>query len=192
MRIATRIANAASPHMHLVHTRSRREQVLPAAAHARVVARLVPAQTPDGAYDALSSHLLATAARLYPTPGLADVRVTRLGFAAAPVLSPPASLANAAASEVLSELYNGTTPLHKRMGGSIPAIGYFKRHLGIDTTGLAFGHPACGAHAPNEHVALRDLARGRYAYAALLFRIARRAEAAAAERAADAWRRAEL
>jgi acetylornithine deacetylase/succinyl-diaminopimelate desuccinylase-like protein len=166
--------------------------VLPAAAHASIVARLVVAQTPDGAYDALASHLLTTASRLFPTPGLADVTVTRLGFAAAPVLSPPASLANAAATDVLAELYNGTTPLHKRMGGSIPAIGYFKRHLGIDTTGLAFGHPGCGAHAPNEHIALRDLSRGRYAFAALLFRVAAREEAARALHAAEAWRRAEL
>jgi acetylornithine deacetylase/succinyl-diaminopimelate desuccinylase-like protein len=60
------------------------------------------------------------------------------------------------------------------------------QRLGIDTTGLAFGHPGCGAHAPNEHIALRDLARGRAAYAAILFRIARRAaEAAAADAPRD-------
>jgi acetylornithine deacetylase/succinyl-diaminopimelate desuccinylase-like protein len=146
--------------------------VLPAQAHATIVARLAPAQSPDKAYDALATHLLASADRLFP-PGVATVNVTRLGFSAAPVAQAPASLGNAAAAEVLRELYAGIEPLLKRMGGSIPAVGIFKHRLGVDTTGLAFGHPGCGAHAPDEHIALRDLARGRDAYAAVLFRIAR-------------------
>ena len=192
-------------------------QVLPAEAHASIVARLVAAQTPAGAYAALEAHLLASAAALFP-PGVANVTVERLGFSAAPVVAPAASLANAAASEVLTEMY-GAAPFEKRMGGSIPAVGYIKQvrtettmpaclsaaapliaradarcralraqHLGIDTTGLAFGHPGCGAHAPDEHLALRDLRRNQDAYAAILFRIAR---IAAEERAAAlgaAWR----
>ena len=72
--------------------------VLPAEANARVVARLVPAQTPAGAYAALEAHLLQSAARLFPR-GVANVSVERLGFAAAPVVAPPDSLANAAAAE---------------------------------------------------------------------------------------------
>jgi acetylornithine deacetylase/succinyl-diaminopimelate desuccinylase-like protein len=53
------------------------------------------------------------------------------------------------------------------------------QHLGIHTTGLAFGHPGSGVHAPNEYIALRDLARARTAYASILFRIAKHAAAAA-------------
>ena len=146
--------------------------VLPSLAHATIVARLAPAQTPDRAFDALAAHLSASAAALFPA-GVAQVNITRLGFSAAPVAQAPRSLGNAAAAEVLRELYGGAEPLQKRMGGSIPAVGIFKARLGVDTTGLAFGHPGCGAHAPDEHIALRDLARGRDAYAAVLFRVAR-------------------
>ena len=146
--------------------------VLPAQAHATIVARLAPAQTPDAAFAALAAHLTASAARLFP-PGVAEVNVTRLGFSATPVAQAAGSLGNAAASEVLRELYGGAEPLQKRMGGSIPAVGIFAHRLRVDTTGLAFGHPGCGAHAPDEHIALRDLARGRDAYASVLFRIAR-------------------
>ena len=125
-------------------------------------------------------------------------------------------MARARRAQVLTELYNGTAPVHKRMGGSIPAVGLMKhvraltliillsirttdtmqsvflQHLGIDTTGLAFSHPGCSVHAPDEHVAVRDLARGRAAYAAVLFRIARAAEHAAALAAAASLQREEL
>ncbi len=125
--------------------------MLPATAHARIVARLVAAQTPDGAYEALAAHLHASAAALFP-PGVLNLTVARLGFAAAPVAAPAHSPANAAAAEarprmhaqcqllrvkrrrahthalrcaqLLTELY-GKAPYETRMGGSIPAIGYF-------------------------------------------------------------------
>lgn len=140
-------------------------------ANATIVARLVPSQKPDAAYDALAAHIRATAAALYP-PGVVQLTISRLGFAAAPVVSPASSPANAAVAGLLTELYNGITPVHKRMGGSIPAVGIFAARLGAATTGLAVTHPGCGPHAPDEHVAAADLDRGRDAYAAVLFRLA--------------------
>ena len=101
-------------------------QVLPATAHASIVARLVPSQTPAGAFAALEAHFNAVASRLF-RPGTVAVDVARLGFQADPVLVSPHSLANDAAAEVLAEMYGGRAPYEKRMGGSIPAIGYFKQ-----------------------------------------------------------------
>ncbi len=141
--------------------------VLPATAHARVVCRLVADQTPAGAFEAVRAHIMAQA----PAAALANVTVTRLGFAASPVEAPADAPANAAAMRVLAQLY-GKQPLLKRQGGSIPAIGYFKQLLGVDTTTFAFGHPGNGVHAPNEHFAVRDLLRGAQAWASVLFRLA--------------------
>ena len=141
--------------------------VLPATAHARIVARLVADQTPELAFEAIRAHLL----RLAPHSSLAAVNVTRLGFASSPVEASPTAPANAAATEVLREVY-GVEPVTKRSGGSIPALGYFKKYLGVDTTTFAFGHPGNSVHAPNEYYAVRDLLRGARAWSSILFRIA--------------------
>lgn len=141
--------------------------VLPATAHARIVARLVADQTPESAFEAIRSHML----RLAPHASLASVNVTRLGFASGPVEASPTAPANAAAAEVLRGLY-GTEPVTKRSGGSIPALGYFRKYLGLDTTTFAFGHPGNSVHAPNEYYAVRDLMRGATGWSSILFRIA--------------------
>lgn len=141
--------------------------VLPADAHARIVCRLVADQTPQQAFDAIRNHLL----RLAPDASLAVVNITRLGFSGSPVEASPSAPANAAAIEVLRHLYE-REPLMKRSGGSIPALGFFKQHLGVDTTTFAFGHAGNSVHAPNEHFAVRDLLRGARAWSTILFRIA--------------------
>ena len=141
--------------------------VLPASAHAKIVCRLVADQKPGEAYEAIRNHLL----RLAPDTSIAEVNVTRLGFASPPVEASHDAPANAAAITVLIKLY-GKEPLLKRSGGSIPALGYFKAHLGIDTTTFAFGHPGNSVHAPNERLGVRDLLRGATAWSAILFRIA--------------------
>ena len=41
-------------------------------------------------------------------------------------------------------------PLYVRFGGSIPATGYFKEYLGIETSMFAFGLEGNRVHAPNE------------------------------------------
>ena len=41
-------------------------------------------------------------------------------------------------------------PLYVRFGGSIPATGYFKEYLGIETSMFAWGLGDNRVHAPNE------------------------------------------
>jgi acetylornithine deacetylase/succinyl-diaminopimelate desuccinylase-like protein len=85
--------------------------VLPCAAHASVVARLVAGQTPARAFESLAAHLHASAAALFPA-GAANVTVERLGFAAEPVVAPAASLANAAAAEARARARADESPRH--------------------------------------------------------------------------------
>ena len=163
--------------------------VLPAEAHAKIVCRLVGMQAPEQAYDSLAAWFKAAA------PPYAKVTTVRSSFSSTPSESPAASPANAAASAVLTELY-GVPPLLKRAGGSIPAVGYFKQILGIDTTTLATGHSGTSlqvwssglchsltlpqthlptgnrVHAPNEYFAVRDLQRGAELLASVFFRLA--------------------
>lgn len=139
--------------------------VLPATAHATIVARLVPDQVPVRAFEALRNHLLASA-----PARVANVSVTRGGFASSPSLAPKDTAANTAAAAVLEEIY-GVAPVFKRSGGSIAAISLFHEHLRAHTTTLAFGYSGNSVHAPNEHMAIRDLKRGVEAWAAILFRL---------------------
>lgn len=139
--------------------------VLPAAAHAKIVARLVCNQVPDKAFDALAAFFRSQC------PPYANLTIARSSFSAVPSESPADSAANAAAAELLTEMY-GVPPLLKRSGGSIPFIGLIKKHFGLDTTTLAVTHPGNRVHAPDEYYAVRDLERGAQLWASILFRYA--------------------
>ena len=145
--------------------------VLPATASAKIVARLVGSQVPDKAFDSLAAFFRKQC------PPYANLTIARSSFSAVPSESPTSSAANAAASELLAEMY-GVPPLLKRSGGSIPFIGLMKKHFGIDTTTLAVTHPGNRVHAPDEYYAVRDLERGAQLWAGILFRYAAKYEAA--------------
>ena len=138
--------------------------VLPSAASAKLSCRLVPGQTPARALAAVSAHLEREAARI---PGL-HVDVSELSFKADPYYADADSPANAAAARVLEGEY-GAEPVLYRIGASIPAVGYFAKHLGARTTLLAFSHQDERAHSPNEFFRLDGgMRRARRTYAAIL------------------------
>ena len=126
--------------------------VLPAKAMAKIDFRLVPNQEPDDILAKLRAHLDAE--------GYNDIRITAFGKAE-PVVTPmndPFVRRIAALAESFSGERPSVTPI---AGGTLPLLGALRRFVGVP--GLcAPGNAtywASGAHAPNEHIRLSDLAR---------------------------------
>jgi acetylornithine deacetylase/succinyl-diaminopimelate desuccinylase-like protein len=57
------------------------------------------------------------------------------------------------------EVWNEPT-LYRREGGSVPVVGMFQQHLGIDTINIGFSLPDDNAHSPNEKLHLPTFYRG--------------------------------
>jgi acetylornithine deacetylase/succinyl-diaminopimelate desuccinylase-like protein len=126
--------------------------VLPARAMAKIDFRLVPEQDPDDILTKLQAYLQSA--------GYGDVQVTRLDDAV-PVVTPIQELFVQRVLRI-SESFAGKPPsIHPIIGGTLPLLGALRRFVGVP--GLsAPGNPsywASGAHAPNEHIRLSDLAR---------------------------------
>lgn len=126
--------------------------VLPSRAMAKMDFRLVPDQDPDDILAKLWAHLEAE--------GYDDIQVTKLG-GAEPVATPiehPFVQRILRISEAFASKPPSISPL---VGGTLPLLGALRRFVGVP--GLsAPGNPsywASGAHAPNEHIRLSDLAR---------------------------------
>jgi acetylornithine deacetylase/succinyl-diaminopimelate desuccinylase-like protein len=126
--------------------------VLPAHASAKLDFRLVPDQAPDDIAAKLRAHLDAH--------GYTDVHLSVFGHAE-PVVTP---IEEPFAQRILTiaESFEGRPPSVTPIGGgTLPLLGALKRHVGVP--GLAApGDPvywASGAHGPNEHIRLGDLAR---------------------------------
>jgi len=126
--------------------------VLPAHAMCKIDFRLVPDQHPDDVLAKLQAHLKAE--------GYDDVRVSVLGSAEPTALPLEDPFAHRVAR--IAESFAGKPPvIVPLVGGSLPLLGALQRHVGIP--GLSCpGDPvywANGAHSPNEHIRLDDLAR---------------------------------
>jgi acetylornithine deacetylase/succinyl-diaminopimelate desuccinylase-like protein len=139
--------------------------VLPAEASAWLDFRLVPEQTPEEVLALLHAHL--------DREGFADVEVTVLGSAEAagtPIEHPLVQRVARIAQEVTGQ----PASITPRIAGTLPIIASLHRHLGVP--GLSapdnpwyFGSRA---HAPNEHVRLKDIGPAIRFTHALLNRLA--------------------
>lgn len=139
--------------------------IVPAKATAKFVCRLVPNQDPDAVLKAAEAYV--NSVRI---PGT-KLSLRKLGFSGLPYLMPRDTLGNRAAAKVLEEEL-GKKALFYRMGGSIPATGYFKQFLDIYTTVFAFGLEENNVHAPDESYPLSSYQLGRRAYVKILHEIA--------------------
>ena len=126
--------------------------VLPAHAMAKIDFRLVPDQHTDDILAKFQAHL--------HSQGYDDVHVTVFA-SAEPVVTPiedPFAQRVAAIAQSFAGQPPSITPIG---GGTLPLLGALKRHVGVP--GLsAPGDPVYwgnGAHSPNEHIRLADLAR---------------------------------
>lgn len=138
--------------------------VIPAKASAKLSFRLVPGQDVQNIQDGLSVFLDAR------MPEDCHYELTELG--AAPALkvatgSPYLKAAEAALGDVF-----GRSPILVGMGGSIPAVGAIRHHLGIESILMGFGLDDDRVHAPDEKFELRCFENGMLSHAVLLGKIA--------------------
>ncbi len=126
--------------------------VIPAAATAKVSARLVPRQT----LGPVLLQMQRFAAENAPEGITVEVR---------PVHAAPATLASTddrairTAARALAEVW-GRETVFLRSGGSIPVVGDFQEYLGIPTVLMGYGLPDDALHAPNEKFSLRNFRMG--------------------------------
>lgn len=126
--------------------------VLPSKVHAKISMRLVPDQDPE------------TIARLYKTyvesllPPTVKAEISVRGGAPASIsdLDHPAMVA---ARQACVEVF-GSEPVFLRSGGSIPVVGQFQEHLGLETILLGFGLPGDHIHSPNERFFVQNFYDG--------------------------------
>jgi acetylornithine deacetylase/succinyl-diaminopimelate desuccinylase-like protein len=125
--------------------------IIPGKASAKLDFRLVPDQDPDDIYQKLRAHLDGN--------GFDDVVVIpygRMWPAKSPADDPLVRLAVQAAEEVY-----GQTPIIDPLGGGSSPVYAFAQPLGdipVITAGVSY--PGNQAHAPNEHVRLKDFVKG--------------------------------
>ncbi|MDH3660122.1 MAG: M20/M25/M40 family metallo-hydrolase [Alphaproteobacteria bacterium] len=140
--------------------------VIPAKASAKLSCRLVPGQDVQKIRDGLRAFLEAR------NPEDCRLEIEDLG--AAPALkvstdSPYLKAAEAALFDVF-----GRKPILVGMGGSIPAVGAIREHLGIESIMMGFGLDDDRVHAPDEKFELRCFRNGMLSHAVLLGTLADR------------------
>jgi acetylornithine deacetylase/succinyl-diaminopimelate desuccinylase-like protein len=126
--------------------------VLPAKAMAKMDFRLVPDQDPDDILKKLKAHLKAQ--------GFEDVQVKKLSEAE-PVVTPLDGEFVQRIKRICQEFTAQSPEITALVGGTLPLLGSMKRNvgvLGVSTSGNP-SYYGSGAHAPNEHIRLRDIPR---------------------------------
>ena len=132
--------------------------VIPAEAHAKITCRLVPDQDPLDVVELLTRHLEAhvpPGTRLSITPGGHGARATHIATD---------HFALQAADAALNAVY-GVRALIVRMGGTVPIVDLFKRHMALDTVFFSFSTADEDFHAPNEFFRVHRLHEGLAAWA---------------------------
>ncbi len=126
--------------------------IIPAEAHAKISARLVPDQDPARIFEAIRSYVLAIA-----PPGVrVEVQQLGLGAPGATAIDHPVTQAAARAIEATF----GRSPVYIREGGSVPVTAVFEPILGVQPFLLGFMNQDCRAHAPDESLVWDNFERG--------------------------------
>ena len=134
--------------------------VIPGEAHAKITCRLVPDQDPARIVARVVRHLEARV----PAGTALTISPADHGSAAAGI--PAAHFALQAAGAALRATY-GVPPLMVRMGGTVPIVELFQKHLGLETVFFSFSTADEDFHAPNEFFRVHRLHEGLEAWARL-------------------------
>ena len=126
--------------------------VLPAKVHAKISMRLVPDQNPARISQLFQAYIQEI------VPPSVQVSITIAGTAPASISDYETPAMKAAVSAYQASF--GKEPVLMREGGSIPVVGEFQTHLGIETVLMGFGLPDDRIHAPNERFYLPNFYRG--------------------------------
>jgi len=132
--------------------------VIPGEAHAKITCRLVPDQRPDDVQRRVARHLEANV----PSGTQLSLSLADHGSPAAHVAADHFALR--AADRALESTY-GMRPLVVRMGGTVPIVELFQRHMGLDTVFFSFSTADEDFHAPNEFFRVHRLREGLEAWA---------------------------
>ena len=126
--------------------------VLPAKAMAKMDFRLVPEQNPDDILEKLKNHL--------KTQGFDDVQVKKLG-GAEPVVAPIDGAFIQRLKKICTDFTGQEPEINPLVGGTLPLLEAMKKNVGLIGASIS-GNPVyfgSGAHAPNEHIRLKDIPR---------------------------------
>ena len=126
--------------------------VIPARAVAKVSLRLVPAMTPQKAFQQLKDFV----ATLLPQGVSVNVRLIHTGD---PIVIGTGNPYVTAATDAMRAVF-GKETVFIRSGGSIPIVGDIERHLKIPVLMMGFGLPDDNLHAPNEKFHIANFHRG--------------------------------
>lgn len=126
--------------------------VLPSSVHAKVSMRLVPDQDPKTIEKLFRSYVESI------TPPSVRVQIRSRGGSPA-VLTDYNTPAIQAAMAALQDVF-GEEPVLMRSGGSIPVVGLFQKHLGVETVLMGFSLPDARIHSPNERFYLPNFFQG--------------------------------
>ncbi len=126
--------------------------VLPANVHAKISMRLVPDQKPKEVFELLKAYIKKIA------PPSVRVRCQFMHGAPASITDYKIPAIQAAATAY--EKVFGNEPVYIREGGSIPVVGLFQEHLGLETVLMGFGLPDDRIHSPNERFYLPNFFKG--------------------------------
>jgi acetylornithine deacetylase/succinyl-diaminopimelate desuccinylase-like protein len=77
------------------------------------------------------------------------------------------------AAQAVLQAPAGPTPIHVRLGASVPITSVFKETLGIDTLMFGFNLPDEDVHAPNEFFRLSSIRQGVEAWTRILDELGR-------------------
>ncbi len=126
--------------------------VLPAKAHAKISARLVPNQSSEDITRKLINYFEKIA------PPEVTVRLQE-HHGGEPYLTPIDSAAYRAAAKAIQTTF-GKDPVPVRGGGSIPICALFEKELGIKIVFMGFGLDSDNLHSPNEKFDLANFYKG--------------------------------
>lgn len=116
--------------------------VLPAQAMAKISCRLVPDQDPEEVHQQMLDYLQDHA------PDTVRYEVIKLAGGKASISDRHSPGINA--MEKAQESVWGRKSVFRREGGSVPVVGQFQEHLGLESINCGFGLPDDNLHSPNE------------------------------------------
>ena len=126
--------------------------VLPARAHAKISARLVPNQSSADITDRLLQYFKSIA------PAGVTVKAEE-HHGGEPYMTPIDSPAYRAAAKAIETTF-GKVPIPVRGGGSIPICSLFEKELGIKIVFMGFGLDSDNLHSPNEKFDIFNFYKG--------------------------------
>jgi acetylornithine deacetylase/succinyl-diaminopimelate desuccinylase-like protein len=126
--------------------------VLPAKVHAKISMRLVPDQDPEEIRQLFEDHVKSI---LPPSIGVKCKYHSGAKASVTNYKMPAMKAAHHAYTVTF-----GKEPVMTREGGSIPVVGLFQEHLGIETILMGFGLPGDRIHSPNERFYLANFYKG--------------------------------